>query len=90
MAGAFRDPRLHEVPDDLRRLVAECQRRRGTAGAARAIGISRQTLLGVLAGTGVQSGTIALLRRYAQHRAAARLGLPLASIDDPRRGGPSC
>lgn len=91
MADAFRDPRLHEVPEDLRELVAECQRRRGTAGAARAIGIGRQALLAVLAGTGIQSGTLCLLREYARRAEASRdLPLPLEtmSIDDvARRGG---
>ncbi len=72
-------------------MVAECHARRGATGAAKAIGVSRPVILAVLAGTGVTSGTLALLREYARHRHAARLGLPLASVEGVgRRGGPSC
>lgn len=75
-----RDPRLRDVPDDIRQMVMECQRRRGTQGAARAIGVSRPVVLAVMAGTGVTSGSLALIREYARHRRAMGSGEPPAPV----------
>lgn len=75
------------VPEHLRQLVMDAQRRRGVDGAARVIGISRPTLLSVLADVEVTSGTIALLERYRAQVEAARTGAPLAPMSIDRRGG---
>jgi hypothetical protein len=52
-------------------MVAEIVSRRGPRGASAVLGISRHTLAQILAGMGVQGGTIAVLREAARRREQA-------------------
>jgi hypothetical protein len=52
-------------------MVADCLDRRGAAGAAKALGVSRGTVLAVVAGQPVVAGTLALLYAAKNRREAA-------------------
>lgn len=59
-------------PDLLRREVVRIEAELGSTGAARELGISRESLARIVAGLGVRAGTIALvkerLRQKKDHR----------------------
>ena len=75
---------LQEPPPEIVGMVADCLRRRGPSGAARALGVSRSTLLTVAAGLGVSRGSLALLREALARRTQFGDGAPLMLAD---RGG---
>lgn len=60
------DPRTRPVPPEIQAQVADCLRRRGPVGAAKAIGVSKSVVLSVAAGAPVLPGSLALLREYAR------------------------
>jgi hypothetical protein len=51
------------APDELRDYVAELVDNLGTVKAAEKLGVGRGMVMGVLAGTPMQAGSIALLKR---------------------------
>lgn len=70
MALAMRntDARVREVPPDLLELAKAALAEHGATRAAEELGISRATLLGIVAGTPVMPGSIALLREAKRNR----------------------
>lgn len=68
------------MPDDLtkeeRADIRALAGRTGVPDAAAALGISRQALLALLAGTPIQDGTIALVRSALQHGAVQHVNIP--------------
>lgn len=67
------DPRTRPVPPELVEMVKDCLGRRGPAGAARALGVSRHVVLAAAAGMDLVPGSIALLREALQRRERAAL-----------------
>ncbi len=62
MADVEYRPRGERAPDELRQRVSVLLERLGPRQLSRRIGVARDTLMGVAAGTRVLAGSLALLR----------------------------